>query len=191
MSVAAVNKQPPAATAPHSLGSRWDDAVEEHREALAAFLDAAEQLRDEAWRAPWGPGKWTRAQVAEHLSLAYEAAIREILTGERLRVRTSGARQRILRWVFLPHILFHRSLPLRVVSPRETRPPEVAATRAQGLRRLRELGERYEMEMERAIEKGGGHLTHPYFGTIPPVKAMRFMAVHIEHHTRQIAAPGT
>ena len=185
MSVAAVNKQPAAAEP--SLGARWDDAVDEHREALAAFLDAAEQLRDDAWSAPWGPGKWTRAQVAEHLSLTYEAAIREITTGEHVRVRVTGVRQRLLRWVLMPHILFHRSLPVKVVSPREARPAEVTAPRAKVLRRLRDLGERYEAEMERAIGSGGGTLTHPYFGTIPPVKAMRFMAIHIEHHTRQIA----
>src|SRR4051812_18473221 len=143
MRVAAVNKHPTPA-AEHALSARWDDAVEEHRAALAAFLDAAEQLRDDAWRAPWGAGKWTRAQVAEHLSLSYEAALREIATGQGLRVRVTGARQRILRWVLLPHILFHRSLPLRVVSPREARPAEVTAPRAQVLRRLRELGERYE-----------------------------------------------
>ena len=186
MSVAAVKKQPPAA-ATRALGARWDDAVDEHRAALAAFLDTAEQLRDDAWSAPWGPGKWTRAQVAEHLSLTYEAAIREITTGEHVRVRVSGMKLRLLRWVLMPHILFHRSLPVRVVSPRETRPPEPTAPRAQVLRRLRDLGERYEAEMERAIGSGGGALTHPYFGAIPPVKAMRFMAIHIEHHTRQIA----
>ena len=77
--------------------------------------------------------------------------------------------------------------PMRVVSPRESRPGDVTAPRVRVLRRLRELGERYEAEMERAIESGGGSLTHPYFGLIPPVKAMRLMAVHIEHHTRQIA----
>jgi len=185
MSVAAVRtKAPPASQGP---GPRWDDAEEEHRAALAAFLDVAEELRDDEWTAPWGPGKWTRAEVAEHLSLVYEAAIREIHTGEGLRLRATGVRQRLFRWLILPHILFHRSLPVRVGAPRETRPAAVTAPRTQVLRRLRELGERYEAEMERAIEKGGGHLTHPYFGTIPPLKAMRFMAVHIEHHTRQIA----
>lgn len=185
MRVAAVSKQAPGPA--EALGPRWDDAADEHRAALAAFLDVAEGLRDDAWSAPWEPGKWTRAQVAEHLSLTYEAAIREILTGQGVRVRVTGVKQRLLRWVLMPHILFHRSLPMKVVSPREARPAEVTAPRAQVLRRLRELGERYETEMERAIGAGGGALTHPYFGTIPPVKAMRFMAVHIEHHTRQIA----
>jgi hypothetical protein len=167
---------------------RWDEAVEEHRTALAALLDTAETLSDAAWKQPWAPGKWTRAQVVEHLALAYEAALRELATGETVRPKLTGMRQKVARWIVLPHILFHRSLPLRARSPRETRPPEQpTARKAEVLRRIRELGERYELEMDRARRDGGGSLTHPYFGRLKPVKAMRFVAVHVEHHTRQIA----
>jgi hypothetical protein len=183
MRTAAIENPPATAAA----DPRWDDAVEEHRAALAAFLDVAELLAEDAWNAPWAPGKWTRAQIAEHLSLIYEIAIQELATGQGLRVRVTGLRQRLLRWIVMPHILFHRSLPIRMVAPREVRPPEATAPRAVVLRRLRELGVRWEREMERAMDAGGGGLTHPYFGTIPPVKATRLMAVHIEHHTRQIA----
>ncbi|HVG45057.1 MAG TPA: DinB family protein, partial [Longimicrobium sp.] len=158
MRVAAVEKHPPRTP---GADPRWDDAADEHRAALAAFLDTAEQLRDDAWNAPWAPGKWTRAQVAEHLALTYEIAIRELTTGQGLRVKVTGVRQRLLRWVLMPHILFHRSLPVRVVAPREVRPPEVTVSRAALLRRLRELGVRWEMEMERAIGVGRGGLMHP------------------------------
>jgi hypothetical protein len=182
---AAAEKHPPRTP---GLDPRWDEAVDEHREALAAFLDAAEGLAEDAWSSPWAPGKWTRAQVAEHLALTYEVALRELATGQGLRVRVTGLRQRLLRWVLMPHILFHRSLPVRVTAPREIRPPDATAPRAVILRRLRELGVRWEAEMERAIGAGGGGLTHPYFGAIPPLKAMRLMAIHLEHHTRQIAA---
>ena len=185
MTTAAAAGKPPVR--PATPDARWDEAVEEHRAALAAFMDVAERLREDAWNAPWAPGKWTRAQVAEHLALSYEAVIRELATGEGIRVRVTGLKLRLLRWIFMPHILFHRSLPMRVVAPREVRPAEVGTPRAVVLRRLRELGVRVEMEMERAMESGGGSLTHPYFGVIPPLKAMRLMAIHIEHHTRQIA----
>jgi uncharacterized protein DUF1569 len=185
MAVATVPKQP--ATSADRDDPRWDEAVDEHRTALAAFLDAAEALDEPAWRAPWASGKWTRAQIAEHLALAYEALLRELATGEGVRVRGPRWRQTVLRWVVLPHILFHRSLPFRVPAPREMRPPEVTSSRPELLRRLRALGERFEQEMDRARRRGGGSVTHPYFGKVGPVKAMRFVAVHIEHHTRQVA----
>jgi hypothetical protein len=180
---------PPQQASPSAAPDpRWDEAVDEHRTALAAFIDVAEQLTEAAWSAPWGPGKWTRAEVAEHLSLTYELALHELATGEGLRVKVTGVRQRLLRWIVMPHILFHRSLPIRVTAPREARPAPVTAPRAAVLRRLRELGVRWEREMESAIRAGGGGLTHPYFGIIPPLKAMRLMAIHIEHHTRQVAS---
>ena len=185
MSVASVSKQ--SGIPAERDDPRWDEAVDEHRAALAAFLDAAEQMDDEAWRAPWAPGKWTRAEVAEHLALVYEAMLKELATGEGIRPRVPPWRQTLLRWVVLPHVLFHRTLPVRVASPRETRPPAVAVPRPQLLRRLRELGERFEHELDLARRGGGGFLTHPYFGRVGPVKGMRFVAVHIEHHTRQVA----
>jgi hypothetical protein len=186
MSAATASKQQTATSAERD-DARWDDAVEEHRAALAAFLDAAESLGDEEWRAPWRPGKWTRAQVTEHLVLAYDALLRELATGHGVRPKVGPWRQTVLRWVVLPHILFHRSFPVRAASPRETRPPEASTPRPQLLRRMRELGERFEHELDRARRAGRGQLTHPYFGRIGPVKAMRFVAVHIEHHTRQVA----
>lgn len=186
MSMAAVDRHPIRAA--ERGDPRWDEAVDEHRTALAAFIDAAERLRDGDWRAEWAPGKWTRAQVAEHLALAYEAAIRELTTGQPVRVLVQGWRQRALRWVFLPQILFRRAFPVRARSPREIRPGgDMTAPRAEVVRRVRELGERFEAEMERARAGGGGSLTHPYFGRLPAVKAMRFVAIHLEHHTRQIA----
>ena len=185
MGVATVRDHPSAP--PERDDPRWDEAVEEHRAALAAFIDAAEELGDEAWRAPYKPGKWTRAQIAEHLALGYEAILRELSTGEAMRPKVGPWQQTLLRWVVLPHILFHRSFPLRSASPREIRPPEVTMPRPQLLRRMRELGERFEHELDLARRDGGGWLTHPYFGRVGPVKAMRFVAVHIEHHTRHIA----
>ena len=185
MAMAAADKHPIRA-APRD-DPRWDEAVDEHRTALATFLDTAELLRDEAWNAPWAPGKWTRAQVAEHLALSYEVAIREVTGGQAMPTKLPPFRQKLLRIILLPHILFHRSIPLKPRSPREIRPGDAPAPRDELLRRLRDLGERFEREMERAYHSGGGGLTHPYFGKIGAVKGMRFVAVHLEHHTRQVA----
>jgi len=171
-------------------GRRWDEVMAEHREALAGFLETASALPAEAWDQPWGPGKWTRAQVAEHLSLSYEAVIRELETGEAMALKLTPWRRTLTRWLLLPHILFHRSFPIRAPSPREIRPRDPRAPRAEALRQLRELGGRFEETMERAVQAGGGSVTHPFFGRVPPLKVVRFMGVHLEHHGRQIARGG-
>lgn len=169
---------------------RWEEAMDEHREALAAFLDTAGDVGEAEWGAPWKPGKWTRAQVVEHVLMAYETCIRELETGEGMALKLTPFRRKLTRWILLPHILFHRSFPLRAPAPREIRPKEPRAPKAEVLRQLRERGERFEAAMERAMRAGGGSLTHPFFGSIPPLKALRFIAVHTEHHRRQIARKG-
>lgn len=166
---------------------RWEAAADEHRIALATYLEAADRVPPAAWSLPRAPGKWSPAQITEHLALAYEAGIRELGGGAPMASRAPAWRQKLLRWVVLPHILFHRSFPLRAPSPREIRPGETSAPdRRVALGRLRELAERFEHELDRARRAGGGHLTHPYFGTVPPLKGMRFFAVHLDHHRAQV-----
>ena len=178
------------AAPPTRTDRRWEEALDEHRVALAAFLDTAGRLDEEAWAQPWGPGKWTRAQVAEHLALSYEALLKEVRTGERMAPRLPRWKQNVLRWVLLPHILFHGSFPLRARSPREIRPGDAPGPRGPLLDRLRAAAERFEAELGRARRDGGGRVHSPYFGGVDAVRALRFCAVHLEHHRRQIAPRG-
>lgn len=165
---------------------RWEAAADEHRIALATFLEAAERVPDDAWAQPRAPEKWSPAQVAEHMSLVYEALLRELAGEGAMAMRLPPLRQKVLRWVLLPHILFHRSFPLRARAPRETRPGDAHPDRATVLARLRDGAERFEHDLNRARGNGGVHLTHPYFGCVEPVKTLRFCAVHLEHHRRQL-----
>ena len=175
---------------PHSTraDARWEAAAEEHQVALAAYVDAAEGLPEAAWTEPWAAGKWTRAEVTEHLCLAYEALLTELRTGVGMKPRLSPWRQKVTRWILLPHILHHRTFPVRAVAPRETRPASAQADRFAALRRLRVLAERFEAELDGARRAGAVALTHPYFGAVEPIKGLRFCAVHLDHHRRQVAS---
>jgi hypothetical protein len=165
---------------------RWDAAAEEHHVALAAYQEAALRLDHAEWERPWATGKWTPAQITEHLTLTYESLLADLCEGRPMKARLGPWRQKITRWIFLPHILFHRTFPLRVVAPRELRPERARAKQADALRILEQMGERFEDELGRAFRAGGGCLTHPYFGQVDPVRGLRFIAVHMEHHRRQI-----
>jgi hypothetical protein len=162
-------------------------ALEAHRAAVAAYLETARALAKDAWERPWAEGKWTPAQVTEHLSLAYDALLADIVEGRPMKAKLPRWRQTLLRWVLLPHILFHRSFPVRAPAPRETRPAEARAPRDEALRALAALSERFEAEVAAAGARGFRHLTHPYFGAVDLRKALPFVSVHIEHHRRQIA----
>lgn len=166
----------------------WERAVREHRAALSAFREIAEGAEQAWWREPVGEGKWTRAQVAEHLVLTYQAVLREVERGEAMAPRVGGAFRTVLRWLLLPHVLFHRSIPVRARAPREARPSPEGLDAAVAGERLPALG----VELEGALgRRRGAYVTHPYFGRVPALRALRFLTVHIEHHLRQADPAGT
>jgi hypothetical protein len=173
-------------TAAPAFPPRWEAAAEEHSLALTAYLDSAGGLDDQAWQRPWAAGKWTPAQITEHVTMVYEVLQQELRGGEPMRPKLSPWRQKITRWILLPHILFHRKFPLRVPAPREIRPGEPRAGQREALRRLEVQAIAFEDELSRAFRCGSGTLTHPYFGCVDPVRGLRFVAVHLEHHRRQL-----
>lgn len=170
--------------------ARWHAVVEEHQVALAAYLDAAGRLPDSAWHQPWKPGKWTPAVITEHLTMTYRVFIGEVTGGPAMRLKLTPLRRRLLKTFMLPHMLFHRSFPRAAPAPREVRPPEDAPlpSKETALAQMRDMGERFEREASRARVAGWNSVTHPYFGQIDLTRGMRLAAVHIEHHTRQLAS---
>jgi hypothetical protein len=172
------------------LGRGWRRAVEEHRAALFAAESATGRCDPERWGAARPDGTWTPAEIAEHLALAYEASLRELAGEGSMQLRLTPLRRALGRWLVLPHMLFHRTFPIRARSPREVRPGEAGADPATLAARLRELGDRFERAIVAAGRDGGLGLTHPYFGRISPLRSLRFMAVHLEHHTRQLVERG-
>jgi hypothetical protein len=174
-------------TATPRAARRWAAAVDEHQAALAAYLEIAARLSDEAWTKPWAPGKWSPATITEHLAMAYRVSVQEARGGPGMRLKLTPMYRRVLRTFLLPHMLFHRTFPRGARAPREVRPETDGPPREQALAELRVLGEEFEAEVARARAGGRQHLTHPYFGEIDMRRGMRFAAVHIEHHTRQLA----
>ncbi|HEV2146922.1 MAG TPA: DinB family protein [Longimicrobiaceae bacterium] len=166
---------------------KWQRAVREHQDAIARCVAEAEAVPEEAWARPRARGKWSPGQVADHLARSYAAILGELRGGEGVRPRVPAWQQRVFRWTVLPHMLFHRSFPLRASAPREIRPAADTPDRAEVLGRLRALAAETERGMEAALGSGAT-ISHPYFGPLPLRTALRFCAVHVEHHTRQLRA---
>lgn len=174
-----------------SADSRWRAALAEHRAAIEAYAAAIRALDPSAWTRPVAEGKWTPAQITEHLTLGYRAFLREARGEGGMKMKVFGLRLRLLRWFLLPHILFHRSFPSGAVSPREIRPAEGSADRDAAVAELLATAAEAERGMEAARERPGAVLTHPYFGGIPLARGLKFAAVHVEHHTRQVREAAT
>lgn len=165
---------------------RLEKALDEHRAALQRFVSLVTELGDERWSRPWAEGKWTVAEVTEHLVLFYEAALRDLEGGAGVRLMVGGPMSHLLRWFILPHILFHRSLPRRVRAPREVRPTGRGLSRQAMLEALSEGARRFEEAVPPAQRDPRRTLSHPYFGRIRPLHFLRIASLHLDHHRRQL-----
>lgn len=168
------------------MSRRLARALRAHREAVAAAVDTIRSVPADAWSMSPGDDGWTPAQIAEHLILTYEGGIRDAAGGAAARPRVRPGWQRVLRWVLLPHILFHRSFPLRARSPREWRPEGSGVAAAEAPDRLARRAHEFEAAAERAYGVGR-RFRHPYFGALDAVSTLRLAAVHLDHHRRQLA----
>ena len=75
------------------------DTILDNRRAVDAFIAGARAVPSTAWLQPRAPGKWSPAQVTEHVAIAYEVA-RSVMDGTyagrvaprlvRLVIRTIG-----------------------------------------------------------------------------------------------------
>src|SRR6187402_106329 len=98
------------------------EASSDHHRAVREFVAAARAVEPSQWEQPLGEGKWTPAQVAEHVRLSYEIFSAQLSGGQGLRVRTSWWMRPLLRWRFLGGILQQGVLPAGARAPREVRP---------------------------------------------------------------------
>lgn len=158
----------------------------DHRAAVERFLESAEAVRDGQWTAHPLPDKWSPAQIAEHLVLTYDAMLRELKGGVGLRLRGSWWRRLLIRLRFLPMVLKQGRLPSGAPAVREVRPGDAICDKADFMRVFRERAQEFDLGIGAAHQKGGVRLTHPFFGRLDPSQALTLVAVHIEHHRKQL-----
>jgi hypothetical protein len=168
--------------------SAWDRAVRAHAIALERFLDCAAAVPPSKWSEPLAPGKWTPAEVVEHLVLAYETVGRELSGGAGMRVVLPGWKRLIARLFYLPRIIAGRGFPKGAKAPRETRPVSVRGTQAEVVSAMRSIASGVERQMLDAHGRAGRRLTHAYFGRMTFEQGMLMQVRHLDHHRAQLDA---
>ncbi len=158
-------------------------ALHTHHVAAEAFLAAAATVPTAEWSRPRRPGKWSPAQVAEHVTLAYEAN-RGVLHGRapaasaprllRPLIRRFGLGPVLRRGRFIPGSKSPKAFQPSASPP----PPDVL------LVRLRAAMEAFEAD---ATALGTTALDHPFFGRLSLLDFVRLQEIHTEHHRGQLA----
>jgi hypothetical protein len=167
--------------------ARISDALLAHREAVRSFAERAAALPDAAWLAAPAPGRWSPAEITEHLRLTYAGLAEELAGGPGIRVRLRGFRFLVARLYFMPRVLRSGVFPPGVRAPREVVPADANPDRNAALRAFAEQAGAFERLIEPRLSARSGGNTHPFFGRLTPEQSLRFAEIHTRHHARQIS----
>lgn len=161
-----------------------DAAMAANREAIAELVAASYACAD-GWTTPRSAGKWSPAQIVEHVARALEES-GHFIAGTPTKF---PALPRPLR-VLLRSLFFRRTLRTRKFfrgkTSRAFNPIQGAETPALGAARL----EAAIVVFEGACRGGmaaGGMTDSPIFGQVPIVDYALFQAMHTRHHCAQMA----
>lgn len=166
---------------------RWPEIQRLHDDAAERLARTAENVDPREWLVPRAEGKWTPAQVVDHLSRVYDVVTREVEGGPGMKLRMTFPRRMILRLLFLRRILRGGYFPEGAPAPYETRPGQGIPDQAAAIAEFRALAATFAAAAAKAHDSGGRvRITHAYFGTAPVDKATLLCARHIEHHQKQL-----
>jgi hypothetical protein len=165
-----------------------DSALAAHRAAVAELLDAGERT-GAAWTSPRAPGKWSPAQIVEHIARSIEESVK-MIAGEPSMFPS-------LPWFVRPLVralAFDRTLRRNVFPSGRTgkafNPESGSSTAAEARVRLDALLDRFDAAC-RARAAAGGSVVSGMFGKVSVGDYARFMALHAAHHLNQMPAiPG-
>jgi Protein of unknown function (DUF1569) len=132
------------------------------------------------------PGKWSVAEIIEHLSLAFVVttkAGKAVLRDKLPPLQKPTGVQRVMVWIVVDvGYFFMRVKAPRMVSPRGLRPREARDALLQNLTEMDEL-------LNVAEQKCGARkefLPHPFLGPMTVEQWRKFHWVHTRHHMRQV-----
>ncbi len=157
-----------------------------NRDAVAGFLERAVAIPADRWTTPRAPGKWSPAQVVEHVTKSYEGH-RKMVQGLIPTTKAPRLKQWVARTVFLPWMFKLGDFPGKraLKSPPFILPSDVPAPAAELLPRLEAAVNGLEDDLKKA-EAEGRTVMHSFFGPLSPADALHFVAIHTNHHWAQV-----
>lgn len=163
-----------------------DSALEAQRRAADAFKAAALAVRDDVWNVPRAPGKWSPAQLTDHVGVTTRVARQAVGGTARM-----GGIPRLFRWIpralFFDRILVN-GFPLRSRGPRVFAPAPEPKPRAELLAQLDAEVTAFEADVHARVWGGKPTFEHSFFGQIAVADYVLFNARHLDHHREQLPA---
>lgn len=164
--------------------SDLETALAAQRRGADAFKAAAVAVHDAAWNVPRAQGKWTPAQVTDHVGVSTRVA-RQAILGE----VNMGGLPSFLRW--LPRVLYFKKVvasgfPKTGKGPPVFAPARQPAPRPELIRQLDAEIDQLERAVRDLAKAGTTHFEHTFFGRVAIADYVMFNARHLDHHREQL-----
>lgn len=153
------------------------------REAIDAFMDAADRSAP-SWGTPVARGKWTPAQIVEHVARAFEEAAKD-MHGERSRMMQVPAPLQFVTRIMFRRVMRTDSL-FRAKTNSAMNPADGPADPAAGRARM----EGAWKDFHEARLRVTGPARSRVFGRVRIEDYVRFQAIHALHHMAQLPGRG-
>ena len=161
-----------------------ETTLADHHKAVDEFVAAARTLDAAKWTTPRAPGKWTPAQIAEHLAITYEYN-RGVVAGT-----ASGGAPFFLRPLIRRFIVDSTLKAGRFTrtgrTPKIFEPSAAPGPSGQVLARLQSAVAAFEGDVRTGQREGREVVNHPFFGKLPASDYLRLQAIHSRHHRPQL-----
>ena len=165
----------------------FQNTLTENRAAVASFIAAARALPAGAWTQARAPGKWSPAQIAEHVAMAYEIS-RTGLQGKFPGASAPRLLRPIIRALFLNPVLKKGRFGAGAKAPGPFRPSASPAPAATLLPRVQSAADGFEAALAAELAQGHATVDHPFFGRVALGDYLRLQVIHTDHHRRQLSA---
>ena len=157
-------------------------SLTDNRAAVDDLIATAERSAS-VWTTPRSPGKWSPSQVVEHVARSMEESA-NVAAGVPSKFPSLPRLIRPVVRLIFRWILRRQSFP-KGKTPKPFDPATGSATPAEARVRLEEATTKFDQEC-RTCAGDGGAVESTVFGTIPLDDYVRFQALHVRHHTKQL-----
>jgi len=162
-----------------------ESAIVENHETVDTFIAVARGVEPGRWRVPRAEGKWSPAQVVEHLALSFEYS-HGVMNGNAPGPAAPRLLRPLVRTVFVKPVLKHGRFMRKGRAPSMFQPSSVPPDPPELLARLEGALRAFEDDLRVAARSGRATLDHPFFGTMRLTDYLRLQAIHARHHRAQL-----
>jgi hypothetical protein len=161
------------------------DQLAANRAAIARFIDVALAVSPDDWTRPRAPGKWSPAQVADHVATTMDQAVR-FMEGRDEAVTIPRVLRPLVRTIALRPVLRSGRFPRPSRTPRAFEPAAGGAPQHEARARLESALAAFEATVRRDARTADATFEHGVFGRLSYADYVRFNAIHAAHHERQL-----